>query len=213
MIVASPLHVPTTSARKSDSKRDRERDRKVKKSKRADRDERRDSLIEAAAWPSSQPQAKVEKEAFCQLCEMCNHYFQHPVTYHMRTAHPGCRGPAGGKGYNSGGNYCGGWAGNCGDGGMGGSSWYLMCEKCRDNYIKRIPAGQQQPQPKPPPGLEPMVAGSNSLSAAPSRNAPVRSSSRHLDQQSASKAQLSEVKTRKKSLTVSWSSLTTVLAL
>ena len=52
---------------------------------------------------------------------------QHPVTYHMKTAHPGCGGHAGSKGYNSGGHYCGGWAGNCGDGGVGGSSWYGFC--------------------------------------------------------------------------------------
>lgn len=78
----------------------------------------------------------LEKESFYQLCDMCGQYFQHPVTYHMRTSHPGCRGPAGGKGYNSGGNYCGGWAGNCGDGGVGGSSWYLICEKCREEYLK-----------------------------------------------------------------------------
>ena len=55
----------------------------------------------------------------------------------MRTAHPGCGRPAGGKGYNSGGNYCGGWAGNCGDGGVGGSSWYLICEKCREAHQKQ----------------------------------------------------------------------------
>ena len=55
----------------------------------------------------------------------------------MRTAHPGCGRPAGGRGYNSGGNYCGGWAGNCGDGGVGGSSWYLICEKCREAHQKR----------------------------------------------------------------------------
>ena len=60
--------------------------------------------------------------------------YQHPVTYHMRIAHPGCGRPAGGRGYNSGGNYCGGWAGNCGDGGVGGSSWYLICEKCREAH-------------------------------------------------------------------------------
>ena len=55
----------------------------------------------------------------------------------MRIAHPGCGRPAGGRGYNSGGNYCGGWAGNCGDGGVGGSSWYLICEKCREAHQNR----------------------------------------------------------------------------
>lgn len=29
-----------------------------------------------------------------------------------------------------------GWAGNCGDGGVGGSSWYLVCENCRDKYLQ-----------------------------------------------------------------------------
>ena len=55
----------------------------------------------------------------------------------MRAAHPGCGGHAGSRGYNSGGHYCGGWAGNCGDGGVGGSSWYLICEKCRATYMAR----------------------------------------------------------------------------
>ena len=130
MIVASPLHIPSSSSsRKTDSKRDR--DRKAKKSARHDRDERRDSLI--------------------------------------------------------------------------GSSWYLMCEKCRENNIKRIPAGQppQQPQQKASAGVD------QNGSPAPVRGAPVtpaRASSRHLDQQQSSKLQQqlqqAEMKTRKKSLTV-----------
>jgi len=33
----------------------------------------------------------------------------------------GCGRYAGGQGYNSIGHFCGGWAGNCGDGGIGGS--------------------------------------------------------------------------------------------
>lgn len=70
------------------------------------------------------------------MCELCNLVFPHPVTYHMRQAHPGCGKPAGGQGYNSGGNFCGGWAGNCGDGGMGGSTWYLMCDTCRSKYLR-----------------------------------------------------------------------------
>lgn len=56
-----------------------------------------------------------EKET---LCELCGDYFPHPVTYHMRQVHPGCGHNAGTKGYNSGGNYCLGWAGNCGEGGL-----------------------------------------------------------------------------------------------
>jgi len=70
------------------------------------------------------------------LCELCAEEFAHPVTYHMRQAHPGCGRPAGGQGYNSGGNFCGGWAGSCGDGGVGGSTWYLMCDACRAKYMR-----------------------------------------------------------------------------
>ena len=92
--------MPSSSSRKNDQKRERDRDRKVKKSKRPgsgrDGEERRDSLIEA--WPhagGSSQAAKAalgpEKEAFCQLCEMCGHYFQHPVTFHMKMAHPGMK--------------------------------------------------------------------------------------------------------------------------
>lgn len=39
-----------------------------------------------------------------------------------------------GKGYNSIGTLCEGWAGNCGEGGKGASSWYLMCGTCREKY-------------------------------------------------------------------------------
>lgn len=70
------------------------------------------------------------------MCELCGGIFPNPVTYHMRQIHPGCGKHACGKGYNSSGSFCGGWAGNCGEGGMGGSSWYLMCDRCRDRYLK-----------------------------------------------------------------------------
>ena len=53
------------------------------------------------------------------VCELCGGSYPHPITYHMKRFHSGCGRHAGGQGYNSGGNYCGGWAGNCGDGGMG----------------------------------------------------------------------------------------------
>ncbi|XP_046604041.1 E3 ubiquitin-protein ligase MYCBP2 isoform X2 [Neodiprion virginianus] len=75
----------------------------------------------------------IERETTCELCGLM---FPHPVTYHMKMMHPGCGWHAGGKGYNSGGNYCVGWAGNCGDGGVGGSSWYLICDTCREKYLK-----------------------------------------------------------------------------
>ncbi|KAJ8975748.1 hypothetical protein NQ317_015370 [Molorchus minor] len=77
------------------------------------------------------------------LCELCGDSFPHPVTYHMHQAHPGCGQHAGGKGYNSGGSYCLGWAGNCGDGGVPGSSWYLLCESCRAKYVKTNRGGKQ----------------------------------------------------------------------
>lgn len=76
----------------------------------------------------------LENETLCELCGNC---YPHPVTYHMRVAHPGCGAHAGGKGYNSGGNFCVGWAGNCGDGGIGGSSWYLVCDACRYESISK----------------------------------------------------------------------------
>lgn len=51
--------------------------------------------------------------------------------------HPGCGKKSRSKGYNSVGTYCDGWAGNCGEGGKGASSWYLMCENCREKYMER----------------------------------------------------------------------------
>lgn len=69
-------------------------------------------------------------------CELCGLTFPHPVTYHMKMMHPGCGWHSGGMGYNSGGNYFSGWAGNCGDGDFSGTSWYLICDTCRDNYLK-----------------------------------------------------------------------------
>ncbi|XP_075230357.1 E3 ubiquitin-protein ligase MYCBP2-like isoform X2 [Lycorma delicatula] len=85
------------------------------------------------AGTSGDGKAGVDRES---LCELCGGVFPHPITYHMKQAHPGCGGHAGGKGYNSGGNYCVGWAGNCGDGGVSGSSWYLVCDNCRERYLK-----------------------------------------------------------------------------
>lgn len=43
----------------------------------------------------------------------------------MRLVHPGCGERAKGKGYNSVGSYCEGWAGNCGEGGKGATNWYV----------------------------------------------------------------------------------------
>ncbi|CAB3381481.1 Hypothetical predicted protein [Cloeon dipterum] len=71
------------------------------------------------------------------VCELCGGSFPQPITFHMKSCHPGCGESAGGKGYNSGGNFCVGWAGNCGDGGIVGSTWYLICDTCRERYLKQ----------------------------------------------------------------------------
>ncbi|XP_053950715.1 E3 ubiquitin-protein ligase highwire-like [Anastrepha ludens] len=68
-------------------------------------------------------------------CEVCEVFLPIPVTYHMRIVHPGCGKSAKGKGYNSVGIFCEGWAGNCGEGGKGASSWFLMCDECREKYM------------------------------------------------------------------------------
>ena len=69
------------------------------------------------------------------VCELCDQSFPDPVTYHMKEMHPGCGKHASGWGYNSRGTFCSGWAGNCGDGGRGGSTWYLMCKTCHSKYL------------------------------------------------------------------------------
>lgn len=154
MIVASP----SVNVKSYNSKKEKSSSKSSRKGKSRD-----EIYVDPKEAEAASTAAKVLEEAFHQLCEMCGHYFQvkqtnfhthnssiqmyhfqHPVTYHMKTAHPGCGGHAGSKGYNSGGHYCGGWAGNCGDGGVGGSSWYLICEKCRALHMSR--SRQQQPQ-------------------------------------------------------------------
>ena len=71
-------------------------------------------------------------------CELCGGAFPSPVTYHMRQSHPGCRKNASGNGYNSSGIFMSGWHGICGDGGIGGCSWYLLCAECRERYLKHM---------------------------------------------------------------------------
>lgn len=58
------------------------------------------------------------------------------VKYIFLLLSQGCGRYAGGQGYNSIGHFCGGWAGNCGDGGIGGSTWYLVCDRCREKYLR-----------------------------------------------------------------------------
>ncbi|XP_055389767.1 E3 ubiquitin-protein ligase highwire-like [Condylostylus longicornis] len=78
---------------------------------------------------------RKKKKDDASWCEFCEIFLPIPVTYHMRIVHPGCGKPAKGKGYNSVGIYCEGWAGNCGEGGKGAYSWFLMCDQCREKYI------------------------------------------------------------------------------
>lgn len=75
---------------------------------------------------------KKDDGSWCEICEV---FLPIPVTYHMRIVHPGCGKSAKGKGYNSVGIFCEGWAGNCGEGGKGASSWFLMCDECREKYM------------------------------------------------------------------------------
>ncbi len=133
LILPSPA--VTAKGRKNDRK-EKERDRKAKKSKKGAGEAKpsaRGNLFGEAAGALFGGGGGGERET---MCELCGGMFPHPVTYHMKQAHPGCGHHAGGQGYNSGGHFCGGWAGNCGDGGLGGSTWYLMCDRCREKYLR-----------------------------------------------------------------------------
>ncbi|CAD5120813.1 DgyrCDS9371 [Dimorphilus gyrociliatus] len=84
------------------------------------------------------PQSKAEtstneKET---VCELCLQVVERPPSSHMRQEHPGCGKPCGGFGFNSSGVYCNGWSGSCGEGGSGGSTWYLMCYQCFAKYLR-----------------------------------------------------------------------------
>ncbi|XP_017493583.1 PREDICTED: E3 ubiquitin-protein ligase highwire-like, partial [Rhagoletis zephyria] len=103
----TPTREPSAEAKEKQESNDRDM---VKKSRRKKKDD--------GSW-----------------CEVCEVFLPIPVTYHMRIVHPGCGKSAKGKGYNSVGIFCEGWAGNCGEGGKGASSWFLMCDECREKYI------------------------------------------------------------------------------
>ncbi|CAI2353362.1 unnamed protein product [Caenorhabditis sp. 36 PRJEB53466] len=77
-------------------------------------------------------------------CELCDTHITVPLTVHLRMAHPGCGGDCLGYGYNSNGKFTTGWSGECGAGGRGQSPWYLMCNNCRSQYLKKTPAGHHQ---------------------------------------------------------------------
>lgn len=86
--------------------------------------------------------ASHESTVWCEICDSdiisASHhssYLQNTFTKHLKTNHPGCGESAKGKGYNSNGVYCEGWAGQCGEEGVGATSWYLMCESCREKAM------------------------------------------------------------------------------
>ncbi|XP_013400127.1 E3 ubiquitin-protein ligase MYCBP2 [Lingula anatina] len=133
-ISASPAASAIMRVKRDDKKDlEKEKERKVKNRKREGKllEPGRGNLFGEAAGIFG---SGVEERN--TVCELCGGTYPYPVTYHMRQSHPGCGRHAGGQGYNSAGHFCGGWAGNCGDGGLGGSSWYLMCDRCRDKYLR-----------------------------------------------------------------------------
>ncbi|KAK4876736.1 hypothetical protein RN001_009242 [Aquatica leii] len=145
MVVMTPVHAKIKKsekvvANKVDNKETKEKnvigDKEIKKSRKKKIFPR--NYFEDVGLYSYM--TNVDKETYCELC---GELYPHPVTYHMRQAHVGCGLHAGGRGYNSGGNYCLGWAGNCGEGGLAGSSWYLLCESCREKYIKAFRNNKQ----------------------------------------------------------------------
>lgn len=84
-----------------------------------------------------------DNSVWCELCDaeinpgsqQHNPYQHNAFTQHLKSNHQGCGESAKGKGYNSSGVYCEGWAGQCGEEGVGATSWYLLCETCRDKYM------------------------------------------------------------------------------
>ncbi|XP_068012672.1 E3 ubiquitin-protein ligase MYCBP2 isoform X13 [Melanerpes formicivorus] len=124
--------------KKKESDKDNKKTKKEKKKKEKVETRPRGNLFgEMAQLAVGGP----EKDTICELCGESHPY---PVTYHMRQAHPGCGRYADGQGYNSIGHFCGGWAGNCGDGGIGGSTWYLVCDRCREKYLREKQAAARE---------------------------------------------------------------------
>ena len=147
-----PSPAPITKSRSKNNHKEKDKEKEHKGKKRRDKSLRggRGNLFGEAAGV---PMGGGERET---VCDLCHGVFPHPVTYHMRQNHPGCGKHAGGQGYNSSGHYCGGWAGNCGDGGVGGSSWYLMCERCREKYMKERQEKQKEKSKKQKKKLPPL---------------------------------------------------------
>ena len=143
LIRVSPAAVAKIKVKVKDKEREREKKGKKKKEPKPAGGGGRGNLFGEAAGGLF---GGGDRET---MCELCGGQYPHPVTYHMRQAHPGCGRHAGGQGYNSGGNFCGGWAGNCGDGGVGGSTWYLMCDRCREKYLREKRQALKEKTKKP----------------------------------------------------------------
>lgn len=99
-------------------------------------------FIDEGNTPMGAVGGSSESSVWCELCDADvnpgahqSPYQQNAFTQHLKTNHPGCGDSAKGKGYNSNGVYCEGWAGQCGEEGVGATSWYLLCEPCRDKYM------------------------------------------------------------------------------
>ena len=82
------------------------------------------------------------KKGGTTVCDLCDGTFTNPVTFHMKKFHSGCGQNTRGMGYNSRGQYISGWQGNCGDGGQGSSSWYLLCRECRSKHLMKVADGK-----------------------------------------------------------------------
>ena len=99
-------------------------------------------LIDEGNTPLGAVGGSSDISVWCDLCNTdispgTHHspYQQNAFTQHLKKSHPGCGESANGKGYNSNGVYCEGWAGQCGEEGVGATSWYLLCELCREKYM------------------------------------------------------------------------------
>lgn len=100
-------------------------------------------FIDEGNTPMGAVGGSSESTIWCELCDADinpgshqSPYQQNAFTQHLKTNHPGCGESAKGKGYNANGVYCEGWAGQCGEEGVGATSWYLMCESCRDKFME-----------------------------------------------------------------------------
>ncbi|CAG0881435.1 unnamed protein product [Darwinula stevensoni] len=70
------------------------------------------------------------------VCELCGVIPQSSLIHHMQDTHPGCGRDSGSRGYNRAGIYCGNMVGNCGIALRGVHPGYLLCGKCRIEYLE-----------------------------------------------------------------------------